>query len=426
MTVLGLDDTDSATRGMCTTYVAAKIAERLPGACRTFLIRLNPAIEYKTRGNGAVAITTDTGLDEAFAIGEEVLEEFAITTDPATNPGLVGVASPAQRPDALHQYAIEAVRDVHPLSSVTEQVPRLVDRSRGWGDRRGLIGATAAIGAANVYEASARGCPKDGVFADWTVELIAYREPQRWGSDRLIEPESLAAGLTPEDGTVWDNIDAQSGELVCLPNSPCPVLVGLRGDDPNTLRTVLAQLEGESIANDRLFLTNQGTDVHLRPGVPGRLREQRAYRLAGTVASSPETLEGGHVRVSLVVGERRLRCFAFEPTKRFRSSVRALRAGDRVLVCGGFNNGALNLEKFAVLELRRTERVVPECSDCGKRMESAGRGQGYRCKECPTRRPSRTRQPIQRELDIGWYEVPPDARRHLAKPLVRGMPYGPQ
>jgi tRNA(Ile2)-agmatinylcytidine synthase len=29
-------------------------------------------------------------------------------------------------------------------------------------------------------------------------------------------------------------------------------------------------------------------------------------------------------------------------------------------------------------------------------------------------------RPVDRDLDPGWYEVPPVARRHLAKPLVRG------
>jgi tRNA(Ile2)-agmatinylcytidine synthase len=27
---------------------------------------------------------------------------------------------------------------------------------------------------------------------------------------------------------------------------------------------------------------------------------------------------------------------------------------------------------------------------------------------------------VERDLELGWYEVPPCARRHVAKPLVRG------
>jgi tRNA(Ile2)-agmatinylcytidine synthase len=53
-------------------------------------------------------------------------------------------------------------------------------------------------------------------------------------------------------------------------------------------------------------------------------------------------------------------------------------------------------------------------------MSSAGRGQGYRCRDCGTSAPGKVDAAIDRELEEGWYEVPPSARRHVAKPLVRG------
>ena len=58
---LGVDSTDSATLGMCTTYLGARLLEALhqvdvevegPPA----LVRLNPNVPWKTRGNGAVYI----------------------------------------------------------------------------------------------------------------------------------------------------------------------------------------------------------------------------------------------------------------------------------------------------------------------------------------------------------------------------------
>jgi tRNA(Ile2)-agmatinylcytidine synthase len=82
--------------------------------------------------------------------------------------------------------------------------------------------------------------------------------------------------------------------------------------------------------------------------------------------------------------------------------------------------GTLKLEKFAVRSLVRTERVTPTCPDCERTMESAGRDQGYRCRDCGTSAPGKTRSPLERDLEPGWYEVPPLARRHIAKPLVRG------
>ncbi len=52
-------------------------------------------------------------------------------------------------------------------------------------------------------------------------------------------------------------------------------------------------------------------------------------------------------------------------------------------------------------------------------MESAGKGQGYRCRRCKTHAEGRVRQLLPRDLETGYYEVPPCARRHLSKPLVR-------
>ena len=63
--------------------------------------------------------------------------------------------------------------------------------------------------------------------------------------------------------------------------------------------------------------------------------------------------------------------------------------------------------------------MPPRCPKCGKRMESMGAGKGYRCKKCRIRLGSEAAEIIKlpREVTLGFYEVPPSARRHLAKPL---------
>jgi tRNA(Ile2)-agmatinylcytidine synthase len=53
-------------------------------------------------------------------------------------------------------------------------------------------------------------------------------------------------------------------------------------------------------------------------------------------------------------------------------------------------------------------------------MKSAGRNQGYRCRDCGTTAAEKATRDLERDLERGWYEVPPCARRHIAKPLVRG------
>ncbi|MFB6227769.1 MAG: DUF1743 domain-containing protein [Halobacteriales archaeon] len=422
MTVVAVDDTDSRERGMCTTYLAARIATRLrdrqyehagrDAVERALLVRLNPAIEHKTRGNAALAVHTSVGPDRALACAREELDA-AETDDPNTHPGLV-VASgdPDDVPGPVGRFAREAMRDRHDLEDALELIDAHGYRAEGWKTGRGRIGALAAVGAWRALE-------------DWTYEHIAYREPRRRGTPREVDRESVFAAADRGYPDIWDTVDRIEGEAVCVPHTPGPVLYGIRGDDPDATQSAAADITSEPIERSRLFVTNQGTDAHLRDGHLGDLRDGRSYRVSGTVRESPETREGGHVFVT--IAERAatdagatLYCAAFEPTKRFRDRVRALRVGDRITVCGEVSAGTLKLEKFAVRHLCRTERVIPTCPDCGRSMESAGADQGYRCRDCGTEREQKATREIDRGLEPGWYEVPPCARRHIAKPLVRG------
>ncbi|MBU4222499.1 MAG: tRNA(Ile2) 2-agmatinylcytidine synthetase, partial [Euryarchaeota archaeon] len=136
-----------------------------------------------------------------------------------------------------------------------------------------------------------------------------------------------------------------------------------------------------------------------------------------TVSRSPKTIEGGHVIFEISDGSASIECAAFEPTKGFRSIVRELRAGDEVTVYGSVKDGTLNLEKLKVTALNQNELRNPLC--CGKRMKSMGYGQGFRCEKCGTKAKEQVIESIKRNISTGFYEVPPSARRHLSKPLVR-------
>ncbi|GGN13006.1 tRNA(Ile)(2)-agmatinylcytidine synthase [Halarchaeum nitratireducens] len=413
MTTVGIDDTDSRTRGMCTTYVAHRIATSLEvrghDVARVLLVRLNPAVEHKTRGNAALALHTDAPVDDAFAVARDAIADAAEVGDDRTNPGLVvAPGDPAAVPDAVADFAREAVRDHHGIDDALARCEEVGYRSEGWKNGRGRIGALAAVGAWRAF---------DG----WTYERIAYREPSRWGRERDVEHDSVFAAADAAYPTVWDTVDRAAGETVCVPHTPGPILYGIRGDDPAACRDVAARIEGESIAAARTFVTNQGTDAHLRDAdALDALRDGRAYRVDGTVTRAPETERGGHVFFAVEDETGRARCAAFEPTKRFRDRVRDLRVGDEVTLCGEVSDGTLKLEKFALRERVTTARTTPTCPDCGRTMESAGATQGYRCRDCGTSAPGKVAVPIERDLDPGWYEVPPRARRHIARPLVRG------
>ena len=431
MAVIGLDDTDSRERGMCTTYLAAWLAARLREECggslatpvsRPVLVRLNPAVPHKTRGNAALAVHADLPVERAFEVARAALESAAETDDPHTHPGLVvAPGGPRDVPDDVVDFSRSALSELVSLDDALALLEASGFRSAGWKTGRGRIGALAAVGAARALSGGREGS------ADRSYELIAYREAGRWGTPRDVDADSVFAAAESGYPEVWDTVDRVEGDPVCVPHTPGPVLYGVRGDDPGAVRAVASAIDSEPVRRAELFLTNQGTDAHLRVGEIGELEDGRAYRVEGVVSGEPETRRGGHVFVELRADDgsvdddaRTVDCAAFEPTKRFRDRVRALRPGDRIAACGEVADGTLKLEKFAVRDLVTTERVTPTCPGCDRRMESAGAGQGYRCRDCGTSAPGKVERVTERDLDLGWYEVPPVARRHVAKPLVRG------
>ena len=467
MAVIGVDDTDSRDRGMCTTYLAARIVARFreeaggrlsPAAtggapagagsdpappCRPVLVRLNPAVPHKTRGNAALGIHADLPVGRAFEIAREEVDRAAETDDPRTHPGLVvAPGDPGAVPDDVAAFSRRAMGELVALDDALALIEASGFRSSGWKTGRGRIGALAAVGAWRALSEPAHG------LRDRSYELIAYREPARHGTLRFVDETSVFEAAEAAYPTAWDTVDRAEGEAVCVPHTPGPVLYGIRGDDPGVVRAVASRIDAEPVHRAELFLTNQGTDAHLGDGAIGELEDGGAYRVDGVVAGQPETRRGGHVFVPVRAPKSRdgettaagdattlhgatadggqvppiasIACAAFEPTKRFRERVRALRPGDRITACGEVSDGTLKLEKFAVRDLVETERVTPTCPGCDRRMESAGAGQGYRCRDCGTSEEGKIERPVERELELGWYEVPPVARRHIAKPLVRG------
>jgi len=410
MVLIGVDDTDSATAGMCTTYVATAIAGRLTGEGATVglpsLIRLNPAVEHKTRGNAAVAFETDASAALALRCARSVIEEYAYVEAAGTDPGVVIADHPiAATPRAVRRFSATCLHRIVSLTAARNLVETQGYLQQRWGVGRGVIGALAAVGAMATH-------------TSWTYELIAYRKPARWGTTRTVDPDSVAMAAAAAYPSAWDTFDHAAAYPVCVPRTPCPVLYGIRGETPAAVRSTAATIAAEPVSHRQLFRTNQGTDAHIRP--PERpLRQRTAYRLPGTVDRSPRTLEGGHVFIDVdtVVGP--ITAAAFEPTKQFRDVVRALLPGDRLTLYGTHVDGQINLEKLHLRHLRRHSWETPPCSDCGARMSSAGRKAGYRCDRCGTTAAGKLRRPQSRSIAPGWYEVPPSARRHLARPLVR-------
>jgi len=404
--LIGIDDTDSP-QGMCTTYLGAVLARRLihehMQVREARLVRLNPNVTYKTRGNAAIALDVAGDADRAFEISCATVEELADFLCENTNPGVVVVEQP---PDPGFYW--QAVRDFCEIDDAVAILDALGARYRGYKNRRGLIGATAAVASR---------------LPDMTYEILVYRQPVRWSTSRIVDAASLVAAQDATFPHTWDTIDEQNDVVVCVPHTPDPVLFGIRGESPSWVMVARSMVASEEPAIEQIWITNQGTDSHLLDGNIGNLREGISYRVHGIVASVPMTKTGGHVFFTLGDGNHAVRCMAYEPTKGFRHIIRKLVPGDEVVAVGSYKKGSINLEKIQVYSLTRVKKMRPPvCTLCKKRMTSDGRKKGYKCRKCGARAGEPEVQDIPRMLTSGWYEVPPTARRHLAKPLCRGMP----
>lgn len=403
---IGIDDTDSR-KGMCTTYLAVTLIEKLEKVAEILglprIIRLNPTIPFKTRGNGAVSFLVETDdLKEVVEISGEIVMEFSELDDENTNPGIVFVDDEiAQK---LSGFAERTIKDVVTLDDALFIINKYRIPYIKFKKGRGIIGALASVGAE---------------LQDYTLELLVYRYPEKFGKKREFDRESFFEIDYRFYPKIFDTVDWCNDEVVAVPGSPCPVLYGLRGESIDALYEAMKIARTEPFDKHQIFITNHATDMHIidEKNVES-LKNYRSYKIRGVVSREPHDIQGGHVFFELETRFGLIKCAAFEPTKQFRNVVRKLMVGDVVEVYGSMKNDTINLEKMEVVELTDKIAVNPMCK-CGRRMESVGKDKGFRCKKCKTFSKEKQYVKINREIVKGFYEVPPSARRHLTKPLIR-------
>jgi len=394
------------------------------------LVRLNPNIPWKTRGNGAISIKVGKGKGKKTKIGqngknnlycynellseckneekiraivEQTIDICARLDDENTNSGFVLTK---EKPEiSAYKNAVERIVTLEETKEILREKNALF---KGYKNKRGLIGATASIS----WE------PQD----DKSYELISYRKKQKWGRKRSVDDKSTKKMDKTFDST-FDNYDYENKHNRLVPSSPCPVLFGIRGDSDKDLISAKSIIESEKTDSWLLFETNQGTDDHLQKK---KIKDVLAYDsviIRGEVIKIPKTIVGGHVIFSIKDTTGEIDCAAYEPTKQFRNLIRELLPGDTVEVYGGVRKKPLtiNLEKIKVVKLAKNILKVenPVCPKCGKHMKSRGKNQGYKCIKCGEKSNKPILRELKRNIKIGFYEVPVCARRHLSKPLKR-------
>ena len=418
---IGFDDTDSP-RGGCTTYIAALLVERLHKLGVSFfdypgLVRLNPNVPWKTRGNGALClriICEEKLQDDLKECVIQTVEEQADLSYEGTDPGIVFL--PGDVPSEIEEFARRTITGLVEKDEALNLIKKYHAEAFGFKKGRGIIGGLAAIG--------------EQLKGDYTYELIAYRTPENRGTPRKVKASSVIEMDKKLGSLVFSNVDYETGRILITPRGPDPVLYGIRGETAEAVRRGHELVVSEEpIERWVIFRTNQGTDAHLKRAVSiSEVKPHHPVILRGEVSGDPRIIKGGHVIFKIRDETGQIDCAAYEPTGNLQRAARKLRAGDFVEIYGGVrppsprNPLTINVEKIRVLNLVPI-RVFrnPLFPVCGKRTKSMGRGKGFECKKCGFHGRNLKKIVLERkrQLKPGLYVTSPRSQRHLTKPLSR-------
>lgn len=406
---IGFDDTDSRVKGGCTTHVGYLLvrdfeAKGIKVVDFPRLLRLNPNIPWKTRGNGAVGISVlckdpETVLDTVSQRMSEAEGKFD------SKPAYALLNEAGRR--TVYASLRTAVN-----SFMEPQAARSVAVKAGCtfsGSDSGLVGALYA--ASNLL-----------TDCDHTYELIAYRKADNIGRVRFVSKESVQEMDRHWFKSTFSNLDG--GRVLITPHGPDPVLYGIRGENPNDLVLARNTLNTEEISGWMVYLTNQATDAHYRRATLTELRLWDSVELSLIVAPGARRFPGGGVLLPLTDGRFRIYATLYPETGFMREVAQELVAGDRVRVMGGFVDPfqpAINAEKIVIdLLVPRYHKRNPSCDKCGKTLESEGGGH-FRCRRCGLKGIAKSHHTVRINAGItpGLYTPPIRYFRHLMKPPRR-------
>lgn len=419
---IGFDDTDSTRKG-CTTYIAALLVEKLEKLDVKFidypnLVRLNPNVPWKTRGNGALCLRILINENVREKIKETVIdtvEEHSDLDCKGTEPGIVFFEM-AEIPEPIKVFARNVIMGVVNLGDALKLLKKFSAEAVGFKKGRGIIGSLAAVG--------------ETLTQDHTYEIIAYRVPENYGLKRRVDEESIFAMDEKTAPYTFNNVDLEKKRIIITPRGADPILFGIRGESPEVVKKAFALVKPlEPIERWVIFRTNQGTDAHLIQ--VDRLNQVKPYSsivAKGKISVNPRIIPRRHVIFSVSDETGVVECAAFEPTGVLSKITQKLAIGDLVEVHGGVKKPSgsklltINLEKIRLLKL--AQKIMyqnPVCPACNKRLKSMGKGQGFKCEKCSVKYPDLPKIEIKLERGIteGLYITSTRSQRHLTKPFRR-------
>ncbi|MBA4452549.1 MAG: DUF1743 domain-containing protein [Nitrosopumilaceae archaeon] len=412
---IGFDDTDSP-KGMCTTFLAFKIVNYLKTQDLEFLdypklIRFNPNIPWKTRGNGAVSLKIRTEDPEKIKNKIKNFVSKYSDTKNGANPGLVfyeNTAIPSKFTEFSELALWQLINRNHAKEFASKNNLEVFYKGNG----QGLVGAIGAIG----YN-----------FDDHTLELLSYRKRSKFGKERKISAQSVKTMQQQTFPHTFNSFDYKKSRVLITPHGPDPVFYGVRGEKIESLLEATKILETkEKLDGHMIFKSNQGTGDHLKNTLTSTtLKPYASGIVTGIVSSTPKIEKGGHVFFSISVDNIEIHCAIYQPTGLSSIGLNLIK-GDKIRVGGGVRKASkthprtLNLEFIEILNLEKNiSQTNPLCVKCNKKMKSKGKNQGYKCVKCGKTAKKKTSLEIPRKIKKQQYIPDISAHRHLSRPITR-------
>ena len=412
---IGFDDTDSP-KGMCTTFLAYKIVEQLKKQKAEFLdfprlIRFNPNIPWKTRGNGAVSIKIKTTKPSKIkTLVKNLVTKYSDTKNGA-NPGLVFFES-EDIPPEFTRFSNLALWQLINRNNAKQFAKRNNLDFFYQGNGQGLVGAIGSIG----YD-----------FKDHTLELLSYRKKQQFGKERKISSQSVENMQEKTFPNTFNSFDTKKGRVLITPHGPDPVFYGVRGENVASLLDATKILKSnEKLDGYMIFKSNQGTGDHLKNEL--NIENMKPYasgKITGVVSNTPKIVEGGHVFFKILSKNHYFWCAVYKPTG-ISSVASNLIKGDKICVGGGIRKASknfpriINLEFIEIIKLEQNNSLTnPTCTKCNKKMKSKGKNQGFQCIKCGKKARNKILIKIPRKIKKQLYLPKVSAHRHLTRPLQR-------
>ena len=412
---IGIDDTDSP-KGMCTTFLAYKIVKFLEKNKVQFvdypsLIRFNPNIPWKTRGNGAVRLSIKTNNPKKIKNKiTKFVDDYSETKNGA-NPGLVFYENEIVTP-SFHKFSELALWKLISREKAKQFILENKIDSFYLGNGQGLVGAIGAIG----YK-----------FSDHTFELLSYRKKSQFGKKRIIAKDSVKNMQSVTFPETFNSYDIESDRALITPHGPDPVFYGIRGENAESVVTASKIVKAnEKLDGYMVFKSNQGTSDHLKNELDvNDLRPYTSGFLVGQVCNNPIMMQGGHVFFSIRVKDKKIKCGIYKPTK-ITTIAQNLILNDKIRIGGGIRKASKNHERIVnvefldVIELAKDIQVSnPSCKKCSKKMKSKGSKQGFECTKCGNRSYVKSTSEIPRKIQCKLYLPVMSAHRHLTRPYQR-------